>query len=471
VNYAQLGNNMKDIFDKILCSEIRIGVIGDSMIDEYYNVSVKKISPEFPIPVMHSNSSSPVAILPGGAANVAYQLGGFNSKTYLCSFIDSESESTLQEHNIDTSICVNIDPFRVPRKKRFYNGDFPTYRWDVERDCYGMDCATLKMAATKLADKISSENFDVLIFSDYDKGVFNSLLMSDLASKHLCPIRIVDPKRDLLKWKGCTLVKPNSSEAKLLTGMLSRKDQIDSIIDTTDCQSVVITNEGFGFYGKDNDFFSFENPKTPTFVNSVIGAGDCFVAFLGLCLGSGINLKDAAEFAFAMGSLYVTDKHNKPISIDGAKKLVFGSKSKIVDYQVLEKRNFSLVVTNGCFDILHSGHMESLEFAKKQGDKLLVAVNSDESVSKLKFGRPVNKLEHRMRMVAGLECVDYVCSFSDDTPRQLMDCLKPDVLVKGRDYIGKEVIGGDVSKKVVYAPMVGGISTTAIIDHIKAMNV
>ena len=457
---------MKDILEKINGSSIRIGVIGDSMLDEYYDVSVRKISPEFPIPVMHSQATKPTAILPGGAANVAYQLDNFNHDTFLCSFLDEQAEATLKSHDIDTSMCVRIDPHLVPRKKRFYNGDFPTYRWDVEMRHCGMDDERLTVAAEELAEKILKAKFDVLIFSDYDKGVFSRSIVSNIAANHSCPIRIVDPKNDLLKWHGCTLVKPNTSEAKSLTGKSSSLEQSKAIMDATACNSVIITAEGSGFSGVDEEFFEYRSPKSPASINSVIGAGDCFIAFLGLCMGNGICVKRSAEFAFQMGSIYVTDKHNKPIDLERARRSVLGSESKIVPFESLANRDFKLVVTNGCFDILHAGHIESLEFAKRQGDKLMVAINSDDSVSKIKPGRPINNLRHRMRMLASLECVDFVCCFTDETPRKLMDCVKPDVLVKGMDYQGKEVIGSDVARKVIYAPIVNGVSTTGIIESI-----
>jgi D-beta-D-heptose 7-phosphate kinase / D-beta-D-heptose 1-phosphate adenosyltransferase len=457
---------MKEILERIKGSSIRIGVVGDSMLDEYYDVSVRKISPEFPIPVMHSKTTSPIAVLPGGAANVAYQLDNFNHETLLCSFLDDEAEAMLKSHDVDTSLCVKIDPYLIPRKKRFYNGDFPTYRWDVEMHHCGMEDGKLKAAAKELADKIMGANFDVLIFSDYDKGVFASSVVSSLAARHPCPIRIVDPKNDLMKWRGCTLVKPNTSEARSLTGKSSSRDQAMSIMSATACQSVIVTAEGSGFSGVDGEFFEYKSPRKPSSVNSVIGAGDCFIAFLGLCMGNGVCVRRSAEFAFEMGSTYVTDKHNKPIDMERARRAILGSESKIVPYDSLASRDFKLVVTNGCFDILHAGHIQSLEFAKRQGDRLMVAVNSDHSVSRIKPGRPINKLQHRMKMLAGLECVDYVCSFDEETPRKLMDIVRPNVIVKGMDYHGKEVVGSNVAGEVIYAPFVDGVSTTGIIESI-----
>ena len=453
-----------------LPSNLKIGIVGDSMLDEYFNVNVRKISPEFPIPVMHSEESSPTEILPGGAANVAYQFQHINKNTYLCSFLDNQADDVLKKYNINTSLSVNINPYLIPRKKRFYSSDFPTYRWDVEKFNCGMNDSTLMKACEKLRQNILSQSFDVLIFSDYDKGLFYNSVVSSLAKDHPCSIRIVDPKKDIFKWHGCTLIKPNTLEAFAITNQKDKREQIKSILNQTNCSQVIITSEGNGFVGYDEDYFEHHNKRKIQQANSVIGAGDCFIAFLGLCLGNKVPLKESAEFAFSMGLIYVTEKHNKPLDINIIKKDIYGNASKIIDYKQLKNRDFKLVVTNGCFDILHAGHLTSLEFAKKQGDKLLVAVNSDESISRLKPNRPINKLDHRMTMLASLECVDYVSWFDGDTPLNLMQELKPDILVKGEDYKNKEVVGLEYSGKVVFAPFVDGLSTTKIIESIKKSN-
>lgn len=457
---------MMDILDKIKDSRTRIAVVGDAMLDEYFDVSVRKISPEFPIPVMHSESESPSVVMPGGAANVAYQLKNLNKNTFLLSFVDEEANRLFASCGIDTSMCVDMGPHRLPRKRRFYSGDFPTYRWDVESPRCGMSDRFLANRQAELRDSVLSSSFDVVIFSDYDKGVFCGGPLPSLASNESFPVRIVDPKKDLAKWRGCTLIKPNSVESLSMTGESGLRDQIDKIVGEVACKAVVVTEGGLGFTGFDGGFFEFRNPRTPDPANSVIGAGDCFVAFLGLCLGNGLPLRESAEFAFAMGAEYVTDKHNKPLCMDRIRRRVRGSEHKIVSRHELRERDFRLVVTNGCFDILHPGHVSTLEFAKRQGDRLLVAVNSDESVSRLKPGRPVCDLAHRMRMLASLECVDYVVSFEEDDPGSLIAELKPDVLVKGADYSGKIVVGSEHAKMVVLAPLVDGMSTTAIVSRI-----
>lgn len=456
---------MKDILEKIKNSNIRIAVIGDSMLDEYFDVSVRKISPEFPIPVMHSDNEDPTNVFPGGAANVAFQLKNFNKNTFLCSFLDANAKSILSKHGLDTSLSIDI-PNNISRKKRFYSNEFPTYRWDVEKSNCGLSESEITKYCCDLFDRIMEQEFDVIIFSDYDKGVFYNNIVSNLAKTHKCQIKIVDPKTDIYKWLGCSLIKPNSIEAKNITGQSDHNKQIEKIINITNAKNVIITNGGDGLYGYDGDYFDYKCEEILDAPNSVIGAGDCFIAFCGLCLGNEISLRDASKFSFKMGSIYVKEKHNKPLDFNKINSILNKVESKYVTPEFFENRNFKLCMTNGCFDILHSGHISNLNYAKSFGDKLLVAVNADESVSKLKPNRPINKLEDRMLLLANLQCVDYVLYFDEDTPYEIIKKIKPDFLVKGMEYQNSNVIGREFAKNTIFAPMVENISTTKIINRI-----
>lgn len=456
---------MNKILKSIYNSNLRIAVIGDSMLDEYFDVSVRKISPEFPIPVMHSDDENPSVVLPGGAANVAFQLKYFNKQTYLCSLLDFESSKILKKHGVDTTFSTEI-PTNIPRKRRFYSGDFPTYRWDVEKHNYGLDDKDLLFYCKNLYDLILNEYFDVIIFSDYDKGVFYKNVVSELAKNHDCKIKIVDPKTDIYKWMGCTLIKPNSAEAKLITGEKEPQKQVEKLLSFTSANKIIVTNGGEGFYGYDDGLFDYKAQYKLDKANSVIGAGDCFIAFCGLCLGNHINLKDSAEFAFKMGSIYVQDKHNKPLDFERINKNLNCLESKFVDAEYFKSREYKLVMTNGCFDILHRGHIENLSYAKSQGDKLVVAVNSDKSVSNLKPNRPINNLKDRMLLLASMECVDYVVSFEEDTPFEIIKQIKPEVLVKGAEYANTGIVGQEFAQKIVYAPMIDNYSTSNILKNI-----
>ena len=447
---------------------VKVGVVGDAMLDEYFNVRVKKISPEFPIPVMHSDTDESDDF-PGGAANVAYQFKNFNAKVNLISFTDAAADTSLRLKGINTALCLDIFT-RIPRKRRFYSDDFPTYRWDVEQHHYGLGsdldkkCFELYAKAQQCA-----ENFDVLIFSDYDKGVFSKYL--DLLIPE-CPISIVDPKSgDVDRWHGCTIFKPNKQEALNLSGCNTVNEAGLYLLNKLKCEAVIITQAGQGVTVFD-DCGIYEicpTEKLPP-AESVIGAGDCFTAFLAMSLGYRMKIREAAEIAWRAGSLYVKNKHNKPLSRRDILYTFDPTAHKIINTHpelIFQNRKYKLVFTNGCFDILHAGHLESLRYARSLGDKLVVAVNTDESVAKNKPGRPFVSLDDRMALLAGLEFVDFVIPFSEPTPLEIIKRIKPDVLVKGGEYKKEDIVGYGIVKEVVTAPMIPGLSTTNIFQKIK----
>lgn len=453
-------------------SHVRVGVIGDAMVDEYYQVSVKRLSPEFPIPVMLSGSEAATAAKPGGAANVAYQFKHFNASVYLCSLVDTYSRTVFVESGLDTNLCVEMADGRVPRKKRLYDADFPTYRWDVERPQYGLNNSRLQeynlalhknteIGFTKRGDTIGA--VDVVIMSDYDKGVFKHNVWQDSLDCGT-PV-IVDPKgEDIDKWRGCTIFKPNSVEAAQLSGGTNWEFQCKYFTDRLHCKAVVITQGGKGVVGcVGKDMFEYRPAKENLRPESVIGAGDCFMAFLAMAVGGGFSIQEAAEIAYEAGAVYVTQKHNRPITPYQMRKKMDPKKAKYVTPQFLKKVP-NLVLTNGCFDILHKGHIETLKFAAEQGEHLVVALNSDDSVRRLKGPeRPVKSLQDRMDLIASLDFVDFVVSFEEDTPQKLIGWSSPAIIVKGGDYKAEEVVGSDVAE-IRIAPTIEGLSTTSILE-------
>ena len=451
-----------NIIEKFLQADkkLNIAIVGDSMLDEYHEVTIKQISPEFPIPVMHSETGISDAY-PGGAANVAYQLVNFNVNSYLISFVDTEAKQIFEEKGIFV-LGAEISG-KIPRKKRFYSGDFPTYRWDVEQENYGLE-NYLKVYQKHLFE-FKKDDFDVIIYSDYDKGVFSNDKKEIVAKDK---ITIVDPKSgNIDRWKHCTVFKPNKSEALDLTGRKTVRDAGIYLLNYLQCESVIITQAGDGVTVFDKDgIYDIKPERKPPVAQSVIGAGDCYTAFLAMAMGRGLSIRDSAEIAWHAGNIYVQNLHNKPLNkID---LLNLCKNKKFVNPEDLRKRNFKLVFTNGCFDILHAGHLEALKFAKRLGEKLVVAINSDESVSAIKPGRPYVSLKDRMALIAGFECVDYVVSFSEETPREIIKKIKPDILVKGSEYQADKIVGSDIVKQVFTAPMVDGLSTTKLVEKIKS---
>lgn len=454
-----------------------IHIIGDAMVDEYYNTKVTRISPESPnVCVMVSDTETPEIVLPGGAANVCYQLNNFNVWPRLFSFVDSIAYQQYRQAGLKWFGIVSLDDYEaansgwhavVPRKKRFFDGDIQVGdRWDVERLNLGLTDDQFRELHKNLDVLLSIHQGEphVIILSDYNKGMFRDWHPT---LPHGIPT-IVDPKKAPIdRWAGCTVFKPNSVEAIELSGGLTNwKAQCDFFYRRLNCESVVITQQGTGVVGfnKDSGYFEYR-PVKMTSAKKPIGAGDCFVGILAMAIGHGFPIAQAAQIAFEAGALYVERDGKGSITPWSLQR-----RSKLANPQDLAVRDYKLVFTNGCFDILHTGHLESLRLAKARGDKLVVAVNSDSSVQRLKGPkRPVISLPERMEMLAALEFVDFVVSFEEDTPLGLVEIIRPDVLIKGADWEGKPVAGADLVKEVYFVPLIEDRSTTNLIEKIKTL--
>jgi len=435
---------------------LNIHCLGDAMIDEYYDVKVNRISPEFPMPIMLSSSVDPVK-RPGGAANVANQFRHFGVDSTLFCFYDEEAVTVFNEHGIDAKpFWVNGVLTHLPVKRRFLDGNTQIIRHDVEVPLCGYKEDHLDNINEQVKGSVSGTKPDVVVFSDYDKGFFSSknFCLSDLYPD---VVTIVDPKRGpLSKWHGCRIFKPNAKEAMELSGgMTCWREQSRFFQRTLDCESVVITHGGEKVVGVWRDEFFDYRPHRPVHVESVIGAGDCFAAVFAMAIGYGFSVAESSEIAWNAGAVYVQRGMNCPIipaeiSWDG-----------IVEPEHLKNRDIKLVFTNGCFDVLHEGHLQLLRFAKAKGDRLVVAINTDESVRGLKGeGRPIKPLDQRMAVVAALDCVDFVVSFSEPTPLEVIKKIMPDVLVKGADYKPEDIVGADIVPELFRAPILDGLSTS-----------
>ncbi|MCK9458400.1 MAG: PfkB family carbohydrate kinase [Proteobacteria bacterium] len=447
-----------------------IVVIGDCLLDEYYNVVADKLSPEFPIVRMLGTNERPDVVVPGGAGNLANQFKYFNTDVKLFGFLDIESRPLYQSIGVDISGCETLSsPSFIPRKRRFYQDNFPLSRWDIEVPNYGLqDIVEYQKDLLAAYDEVS--DVAVTIYADYNKGVLSGANKTQWFKKERDTISIIDPKKGpLCLWNGCTIFKPNAKEAEELSHIPSVhwQNQCDFFQRQLGCMAVVITHGGDGVYGKVMEkYFDYHSPYSSDCA-SVIGAGDCFISVLGLAMAHALDIVDAVQIAYEAGAVYVGKKYNEPICLQEVYARIDPVGSKMIDIQCLNNRPYKLAVTNGCFDILHFGHMEILKFAKSKGDKLLVLVDTDEQVKRFKGeGRPVNDLQARMRMLAALECVDFVMPFnSNDELHDIYAQIKPDVLVK--DNTWPYIVGSDVAKEVVVFPRVEGYATTNIVEKIK----
>lgn len=457
----------------------RILVVGDIILDRYKIGEVHRISPEAPISVFLEQKTKDCL---GGAGNVALNLCSCNQDVVLCSIVGADDagrtiERLLKINHIEAHLIV--DSLRKTTVKQRYStfDGAQLFRADIEDDYFinGQVEKKLLSCISKVLPLC-----DLVVLSDYAKGALPEKVISTIIYKaHKCGKKaIVDPKKaPFEKYRDCDIIKPNINEFLQMIGQLSIAedaihDQCVSLCKQYNYGGMVITRgeDGMFYFQNENDFGSI--PARNVEVKDVSGAGDTALAFLSAAIASGICLKEATKIANCASALKVTKKGAIPISIFELEHL----NNKIVllkDIQRLKQHleGEQIVFTNGCFDLLHAGHIFGLQTAANMGDVLIVGINTDSSVRKLKGkDRPIICLERRLEMLSALACVDYIIPFDSETPIDIISMLLPNVLVKGSDYINKEVVGADVVKnnggRVEFIPLVEGVSTTGIIHRI-----
>ena len=457
-----------------------IAVIGDFMIDHYLWGKSSRISPEAPVPVVEIEKEEDRL---GGAGNVVNNLLALNKDVYPIGVLGKSSErvlNILKNLNIDTSAMFIDDSRESIIKSRIIAANSQVIRYDKE---------SKEPISSEFEDKIYNalldkiDNIDLIVLSDYAKGVLTPTLtqkiikLSNKKGKKL----IIDPKSDFKKYKGAYLITPNKAELKAATGIEindeeSLKRAAWQLKKQLNLQNLIVTLSEDGMA-----LFSDNFIKIPTIAKEVFdvtGAGDTVVAALAYYLSKKDNLIEAMHFANAAAAVVVGKVGSATVTLDEIKeyekRLDNSVDYKIVDFNEIEsiskdlkKSGKKIVFTNGCFDILHLGHVKYLQKARALGDKLIVGLNSNESVSRLKgSSRPINDQYDRAYLLASLEVVDYVVIFNEDTPYELIKKIQPDILVKGADYKGKEVVGSDIAKEVKLIDFIDGKSTTTIIERI-----
>jgi len=461
-----------------------IAVIGDFMVDHYLWGKSERISPEAPVPVVEIIKEEDRL---GGAGNVVNNLITLGEEVLISTVIGKNSNrllKLLKEKNIDTS-GVFIDENRETIiKSRVIAENHQVIRYDKE---------TKTPISSEYEEKILNylkkniEKVNVILLSDYEKGVLTKSLTQKiikLSNKYNKKL-IIDPKKDFSKYVNAWMIKPNKKELSIAAnmGINTERDLIKAGWKVKnelnlDYLLVTLSDEGMALFGEDY----IKIPTKAKEVYDVTGAGDTVLASLGYYLSKNDNLIDAMYFANAAAAVVVSKIGSATVTLEEIeeteRRLDNNVDYKIVDFKKIEHiandlhmQNKKIVFTNGCFDILHLGHVKYLQKAKSLGDKLIVGVNSNASVKRLKGkSRPVNDEYDRAYLLASLEVVDYVVIFDEDTPYELIKKVKPDILVKGKDYEGKEVVGSDIVKEVKLIDFVEGKSTTKIIEKIKDKN-
>ena len=438
-------------------------VIGDLMIDHYLWGSCDRISPEAPVQVVNVKKESSVL---GGAGNVINNLVTLGSVVDVISVIGNDSvanelKSLLEKIDVPTSNLVVENNRKTSKKSRLIASQQQVLRYDMESidDINENSHKQIIQTLEKNIDKYSS-----IILSDYGKGVLTTNLTKEIikiANKNNIKV-LVDPKgKDYSKYKGSYTLTPNKKEAMEATN-IDIKDE-SSLIEAlkslkTQCSLevslITLSEQGIAIF---DDELTIK-PTVAREVYDVTGAGDTVIASIAFALGNDLDIKDAIYFANLAAGVVVGKIGSATTTLDEIKTL----SSK------LHSQGKKIVFTNGCFDILHVGHVKYLEVAKSYGDVLILGLNADSSVRKLKGPtRPINTQDDRAYILASLESVDYVVIFEEETPYELIKLIKPHVLVKGGDYEGKEVVGQDIADELKLVQFVDGKSTTNTIKRIQ----
>lgn len=462
-------------------------VIGDVMVDTYFSGDVKRISPEAPVPVFRKKSERCVL---GGAANVAANLVAAGQSVSIMSIVGNDDKGK-ELIDIFEKQDINIDLIRytnrcTTEKTRFLaSNNQQVMRLDVE-DTTPLSIDECKTLLEELEKKINQ--FDLVLISDYMKGLltydFTQGVIS-ISNHNNIPV-IVDVKDPQCeKYDGATLLKPNLKELADLTKRdVSTDDRIVSasefLRNKCNCKYVLTTcgSRGMLLVG-DGDPYFISSVGHEVF--DVTGAGDTTIAYLAACMVNKMNLRNSVDISNVAAGIQVSKVGTSSVFWreirEALTEHVDGSVYKIITEKAIanfrkDHMNKKIVFTNGCFDILHVGHIRYLQEAAKLGDLLIVGLNSDDSVRRLKGSdRPINSELERAEMLVSLGFVDYVTIFDEDTPLNIIKLIQPDVLVKGGDYSIDNVVGRkeveDRGGSVVLIPFVEGKSTTNIINKIK----
>ncbi|MCV3376188.1 D-glycero-beta-D-manno-heptose-7-phosphate kinase [Campylobacter sp. IFREMER_LSEM_CL2151] len=453
------------MLDFLSSKKPKILVVGDFMVDHYIWCDCTRISPEAPVMVMKSQKEDKRL---GGAGNVYANLKSLGAEVFALGLVGDDESGRFLKENLNAKLLVEKDR-KTPLKSRVLSHSQQVLRLDDENDF-----------DTKLEDEIIKEykkiakDYDAIILSDYAKGALTSKVTKALiehANTLNLPI-LIDPKgNDFSKYQNATLLTPNKKEAIQALGV-EKIDNLEKALkklkdDLNLTYSIItLSEEGIALFDEKLHII----PAKALEVYDVTGAGDSVIAMLAYALALKVDIIKACELANDAAAVVVAKVGSVSVSLEeikNLKKASFEDKLKSKEELVKLIQNQKVVFTNGCFDIMHYGHIKYLEKAKKLGDILVVGLNSDESVKKLKGNsRPINLEFQRACMLASMYFVDYVVIFDEDTPYELIEFLKPDVLVKGADYKGKEVVGSNLVKKVELIDFEDGFSTTNIINRI-----
>jgi D-beta-D-heptose 7-phosphate kinase/D-beta-D-heptose 1-phosphate adenosyltransferase len=481
--------------------EVRILVVGDLMVDEYIYGDIERISPEAPVPVVQGKHHE---MRVGGAGSVVTNLAALGIESSVIGLVGDDEGGEFIRQAMDEAGCsvagVVVSQSRpTSRKTRILagvqhsgRGQQQVLRLDMEerRPTDAIEQAALIGAIGNALEDAP----DAVLISDYEKGLLGEeilKLLIESARSRSIPV-LVDPCRsgNWSDYRGATLICPNRYEASSASGIdlaTAVERQLEAgklLLDDLDLDHCILTLDRDGITRVSRGGDNRRHPTVVHGVTDVAGAGDMVLSLLGLALASGWNIDDACQLANLGAGIEVQKVGVQPVErweLEAARKALIGEtpdalRSREQMREIAERSRSAaqvVVFTNGCFDLLHAGHLQLLEAARAFGDLLVVGINSDESVQRLKGPeRPIMPVEDRARLLGGLACVDHVVMFEEDTPEQLIRELLPDVLVKGSDYQASDVVGREVVEaaggRIERITLVQGASTTGLIERIRA---
>lgn len=459
-------------------------VVGDLMLDRYWHGETSRISPEAPVPVVKINQMEDRV---GGAGNVALNISSLGAGASLVGVVGHDDDAqTLLETLYSAGIYTDIQRAEnkpTITKLRVISRHQQIIRMDFEEPFGPGDVTQIRAKATAMLPNVS-----VMVLSDYAKGVL-AQPQELIAEAKKCGVKVlVDPKvEDCSRYRGATLLTPNLAEFEALVGPCSNEHMLVTkgieLLNELKLEALLITRGEQGMTLLRNDHNALHLPARAREVFDVTGAGDTVIAVAAAALAAGEELVNAVALANLAAGIVVGKLGTVPVSAPELRRAVYleqGYQRGVVNEAQLQgdikdarEQGEKIVFTNGCFDILHAGHVGYLEQARKLGDRLVVAVNDDNSVRKLKGqGRPINTAERRMAVLAGLESVDWVLSFADDTPERLLEMVRPDTLVKGGDYQKEQVVGWEIVEgyggEVAALDFLDDCSTTSMLKKIQS---
>jgi D-beta-D-heptose 7-phosphate kinase/D-beta-D-heptose 1-phosphate adenosyltransferase len=461
-------------------------VIGDLMLDRYWHGDTSRISPEAPVPVVLVADAEERA---GGSGNVALNIAALGANIEVMGYTgDDEAADALQEILESANVtCAfeRIPESRTVTKLRVISRHQQLIRLDFEDGFLEQRSDLLTARASKLM-----ANAGAVVLSDYGKGTLRDMpALIEAARKTKTPV-LIDPKgNDFSHYRGASIITPNMSEFEAVVGKCKTDEDVEQkgmqLVKDLELDALLVTRSERGMTLIQNDQPVIHLPTKAQEVFDVTGAGDTVIAMLAAAIAAGEDLPNAMALSNLAAGVVVGKLGTatvSPAELQRAMRSEASLTRGIYDEDELvnvvnqaKQHGEQIVMTNGCFDILHPGHVSYLQKARSMGDRLIIAVNDDDSVRRLKGAeRPINTLDRRMALLSALECVDWVVPFSEDTPERLICKVLPDVLVKGGDYKPEQIAGGECVRKnggeVNVIEYIEGHSTTDIIKNILSGN-